>query len=388
MKPPKKVDALPDSYRGREQTFIKHVVLKRYLERVAWNILWSQQEFVFVDGFSGPWASKSSSYEDTSFGIAMRLLRKVRDELKNAYGRDRSVRCIFVEKGATAFARLSEAIEAAPYIHAQAIKGRFEDCIDEVRHLIGNAFALVSVDPKGWSFDLRKLAPLLRSRPSEVLVNFMFDHFNRFLDDERAEIRASYVLPFGDPNWRTRFDALRVSGLGREEAVLELFRDQLKSVGEYDYVLSARIQRPTANRSQFYLVYGTRHRKGLIEFRNVEKKAMEVEERSRIEAKHDKRASKSRQGLLHLYSPRPLAQLRQPAIERAGNWVRERLSQLRTLPYAEILAGVLERFPVTETELKDLLVAMQGGGDVVFSGMAPRQRKPSDGVTIRLRSTV
>src|SRR2546427_351500 len=80
MRTPRRVDALPPQYRGREQTFIKHLILRRYLETVAWHILWAQDDFVFVDGFSGPWASTSTSYQDTSFGIAMTLLRRVRDE--------------------------------------------------------------------------------------------------------------------------------------------------------------------------------------------------------------------------------------------------------------------------------------------------------------------
>ena len=183
----------------------------------------------------------------------MRILRQVRDELRAKHHRDRRVRCIFVEKRASAFDRLAEAVKAAPYIEARAIRGRFEDCVDEICAEIGNAFALILIDPKGWSFDLRRLAPLLRHRPSEVIVSFMYDHVNRFLDDARPEIRASYVLPFGDPNWRTSFDALRASGLSREDAVLEFFRLQVKTVGKFNYVLSARIQRPTADRSHFYL---------------------------------------------------------------------------------------------------------------------------------------
>ena len=51
MKAPRKVDTLPESYRGREQTFIKHLILKHYLARVAWNIPWLQRDFIFVDGF-------------------------------------------------------------------------------------------------------------------------------------------------------------------------------------------------------------------------------------------------------------------------------------------------------------------------------------------------
>lgn len=382
MRTSRGVEAIPPQYRGREQTFIKHLILKRYLETVAWHILWSQNDFVFVDGFSGPWASASAGYEDTSFGIAMTLLRRVRDELKGRHQRDRRVRCVFVERGARAFARLSAAVRAASYIEARAIHGRFEDQVEEILRTIGNAFALISIDPKGWSFDLRKLAPLLRHRPSEVIVNFMFEHVNRFLDDKRPEIRASYILPFGDPDWRARFDALQASGLEREEAVLEFFREQLKSVGEYDYVISARVQRPTAARSQFYLVYGTRNRKGLTEFRNVEKKAMEAEERSRIEAQRDRRVTRTGQGSLPVYVPRPLAALRLPEMERAISWERRELSEMSRVPYTKFSADALERFSITEPEFKDLLVTMHKCGEVSLAGMRPRQRKPDEGTII------
>jgi three-Cys-motif partner protein len=385
MKAPPTPAELPESYRGREQTYIKHLILRHYLERVARNILWSQREFVFVDGFSGPWASKSQTYEDTSFGIAMRRLRRVRDDLKETHNRQRSVRCIFVEKGTRAFARLSEAVKAASYIDAQAIHGRFEDHVDEISKAIGGAFALISIDPKGWSFDLQRLGPLLRHRPSEVLVNFMFEQINRFLDDPRPEIRASYVPPFGDADWRSRFDFLLTSGLDREDAVLELFREQLKSVGQFDYVLSARVRRPTAERSHFYLVYGTRNPKGLIEFRNVEKQAMEAEEHSRMEAWRDRRSSRSGQGLLGVEVGQPIERLREPETERATAWVRERLGKLGTASYGDMLAAVLERYSVTESELKYILVNLAKRGEIDLLGMRARQRKPDDSIRITVR---
>jgi len=42
-------------YKDREQTYLKHFFLERYLETVAYHIGFSQKEFVFVDCFSGPW---------------------------------------------------------------------------------------------------------------------------------------------------------------------------------------------------------------------------------------------------------------------------------------------------------------------------------------------
>jgi hypothetical protein len=77
----------PDHYRGREQTYVKHLFLDNYLERVAWVTLaaghgW--QEFVYLDGFSGPWKSKGKGFDDTSVAIALRKLTEVRDGLERS----------------------------------------------------------------------------------------------------------------------------------------------------------------------------------------------------------------------------------------------------------------------------------------------------------------
>jgi hypothetical protein len=61
-------------YRGREQTYLKHFFLEKYLERVTYVIGYSYPEFVYVDGFSGPWRSQSEAFEDTSFMIAINRL--------------------------------------------------------------------------------------------------------------------------------------------------------------------------------------------------------------------------------------------------------------------------------------------------------------------------
>ena len=42
-------------YKGKEQTYLKHFFLERYLETVAFHIGYSHREFVYVDCFSGPW---------------------------------------------------------------------------------------------------------------------------------------------------------------------------------------------------------------------------------------------------------------------------------------------------------------------------------------------
>jgi hypothetical protein len=44
----------PDDYIGREQTFIKHTLLKAYLERLFMIVGKYQESISYVDCFAGP----------------------------------------------------------------------------------------------------------------------------------------------------------------------------------------------------------------------------------------------------------------------------------------------------------------------------------------------
>lgn len=210
----------PEYYRGREQTYLKHFFLERYLERVAYNIGSFTDDFVYVDGFSGPWKAADESLEDTSFVIAIKKLREVRDGLAKV-GRSPRIRCLFVEKDPVAFEALKNAVKDVDDITVQVIHGDFEEKIGEILRFIGKAFSLMFIDPTGWTgFGLKQIAPILQHRPGEVLVNFMFDHINRFLDDPRPETTASFNELFGGPGWEHLLEA----GPGREDAVVDFYR--------------------------------------------------------------------------------------------------------------------------------------------------------------------
>jgi len=380
--------AVPPAYRGREQTLVKHILLRDYLERVAWNILSFKSDFVFVDGFSGPWKHINHDYSDTSFGIAIEELRKVKAGFakKNV---QKSLRCVFVEQRTAAFAKLSEAAASASDLKALALSGAFEDRVDDVLKIVGYGFALTFVDPTGWSFDLKKLAPLLKHQPGEVLVNFMYEHFKRFIDDKRPEIIRSQTLPFGDPNWRVDYDALIASGSSKEEAVLGVFKRKLRQVCGFTYVASTRVQNRTASKTHFHLVYGTRSVKGLVEFRKVEKDAMRAQEDCRVQAKEtDRQANSLQQGL---FSGLELAEIMANPDPRAADrasardWIRREVER-GPIPYEDLLPEILQAYSVTEPELKDLLVDLRAEDVVEFDGMRTQQRKPDKGVTIRPRA--
>src|SRR4029077_7002083 len=69
-------------YAGREQSYVKHVFLERYLETLVHKTASAYPHIVFVDGFAGPWQSANEKFEDTSFGIALNALRRAKGSWK------------------------------------------------------------------------------------------------------------------------------------------------------------------------------------------------------------------------------------------------------------------------------------------------------------------
>ena len=98
--------ALSD-YAGREQSYVKHVFLERYLERLAHKIASSHPHIVYVDGFAGPWQSANEKFEDTSFGIALNALRRAKASWKER-NRDVKMSAFLVERDADAYKQLAQ----------------------------------------------------------------------------------------------------------------------------------------------------------------------------------------------------------------------------------------------------------------------------------------
>ena len=354
------------------------------MQKVAYNILSAWDDFTFVDGFSGPWEARSEEFADTSFGIAIRELREVRESFR-LRGKTKCLRCVFVEKEAEPFERLNGAAGGAADLHARAIHGTFEDNIPEVRRYVGSSFALTFVDPTGWSIDLSRIAPLLRQR-GEVLINFMYEHFKRFVEDERPEIRASYDKPFGGLPWRKMIDEEMSNGLSKEEAILEVFKTAVKEVCGFDYVASARIRHRKLDKSHFYLVYGTRQQKGLEVFRQVERTALSAEEFFRIEAKDRAISATGQQGLFEdlPHNAEETAKVHwHEEVRKARMWSEQFIGGEAVVLFEVLARRIQQRFSVTLPELKDLLVDMKNEGLIEFDGLTGQQRKPRPGVTVR-----
>lgn len=283
------------AYIGREQSGVKHYFLKHYLMVLLRNVLWSPKivEFVYVDGFAGPWQSKDEQLADTSVSIALHELRNVKAQFRKEFARDITFKAVFVEENADAFSRLTELTKKFPEIQTKTIHGTFEDQIGEIVSFCGTAFALTFIDPTGWTgFPRDKLQKLLR-RPGEVIVNFMYDHINRHISDGRESIRETFDGLFGDLPLVQRKLSEEQDRHARPELLVDLYRRELKEYGNYRHTASTCIYKPTADRPHFFLVFGTNHPKGLRVFRDIERKLVEVQEGSRTLAKERKREQRS-----------------------------------------------------------------------------------------------
>jgi three-Cys-motif partner protein len=380
---------IPDAYRGREQSYIKHYFLREYLERVLFvtQSPYSRfSEFIYVDGFSGPWKSQAEDYADTSFAIAIERLRVVREKYKSI-GHAVKIRCCFVEES-TAFEELQAIVDLIKDIEIQIFHGRFEDLVPEILKWIGGSsstFVLTFVDPTGWSVDLAAIAPLLARRPGEVIYNFMYSFLRRFPTHPDPKIRLSYELPLGK-EWQTKLDPAR----GFDDAVIALFTQELKNAGRFQHVLKVTVLKPTTDAPHFYLFYGTRHRTGVIEFRKVQRSTSAAQAAVRYEARAVRREVRAGQSDLFraagLDEPVDDQVEHQQELDRVRMALRSFVEDSRAVRFERVVDHLLVNHEITEREVQTLLNAERLAGRIQIEGMNPRERLPKNGYLIRAMS--
>jgi three-Cys-motif partner protein len=365
----------PAYYRNREQTYLKHFFLERYLETVAFHIGYTHKEFVYVDCFSGPWRSDDEELADTSIRIALDRLNYVHDGLTRQ-GKHPTMRAIFIEKSATAFTALERALEQHRHaIKTSAYHGTFEDTIPQILQDVGAAFAFFFIDPRGWTgFAMDNISPILRHQPGEVMVNFMYDFINRFLNFPNPANEDSLDRFFGTTQWRTIRELL-----DRETASVGLYTEQLRNTGKFTYATSTRILKPLHNRAYFHLSYATRNPKGIIKFRDVEKQTFAEQDTVRTTAQREHREERTGQTELIFPTtgePSPGQQEeRTQQLNKAAAKLDE-LLQHGPLPYHTLQPLILELPLVWNTDLNDIILARRRAGTITIHGFGPRQRTP------------
>jgi hypothetical protein len=164
----------------------------------------------------------------------------------------------------------------------------------------------------------------------------------------------------------------------------------MKQAGNFDLGTSTRIKKPLSDRSYFYLVYGTRHPEGLLEFRRVEQKEVAEQERVRLDAQQFERVEKSGQSELFGTAESTDVGLVSFEAERRDNLARAQrvlmtlLTQRSQVDYAEARTAMLEFPLVWESDVQRIVLEY-----TEVAGMKPRERVPKPGhrLTKKQRAT-
>lgn len=379
---------MADPYSGREQTKAKHFILKHYLEELAFKVL-TFSDITYVDGFSGPWQSKTEDFSDSSFMIAISVLVDAQKKIFERIGRRRRIGCFFSENNPEAFSQLHAAV--APYhrpeegFEIKTYSGEFVNAVADIQQFIGNSFPLIFIDPTGWTgYPLDKIKELFSRPKCEVLINFMYEFVNRFANSEDEDIIDSLNPILGGPDWRGRLDSTLPRGL----AVEKLFRETLKSAGNFSYVVSTKIDKATAERPHFFITYATKSSDGLIAFRETEYRALRAHARNRANAKEKKREVERMMGDLFsgydaVVQEATIDEIVDEQKALASKDLIDALSHHGQLLFSAVVVRLLQAFILRETNVKDICVDLAKQGKIERT-WGSGNRKPQDTNAIRL----
>lgn len=293
---------IPKSYEGREQTYIKHSLLRSYLERLFMILGQFAKTICYVDCFAGPWQEQNADLKDTSIAISLEIMKKCREGLLKL-GRDVCFRALFIEKDKNAYEKLKTFLvdEKISGIEPEAKHGMFHELREEILKWCGpDDFAFFFIDPTGWKdvVEIKTLKPLLQRPHSEYLINFMFDFILRTHSQPAFSEHMQEI--FGE-----KPDTTCMSPQEREEYLITLYLSRLKSAQGYHSMKPraayVKVLDPLKNRTKYDLVYLTRHPKGIRVFMDASEKLEFIQKRVRAKAKQNHRISKT--GQQELFAP-------------------------------------------------------------------------------------
>lgn len=355
---------------------MKHVFLERYLEALVHKTASTYSHIVYVDGFAGPWQSSAQRFEDTSFGIALRALRRAKESWKAK--RAVSMAAHLVERDLVAYERLSRISEKYPEVTVRTYPGDFMHVLPRILGEIpSDAFTFFFVDPKGWRIRLNALQSMLSRRNSEVVFNFMFDFINRAasIKDPSIVTGLNELIPYGD--WRKALEAAEVvanrplTSDERKSILIDAFRESLAKLGNYDYVAETTVLRPLSDRPLYCLFYASRHRKGIEVFRDCQIKAEHEQSKVRAAVKVKHAAANTGQRELfesfHDMAPDELEVFLQHESNEAEKTLFELVPQVPgSILYENLWPQVLARHVVRRPDINKIAARLRREGRLFF----------------------
>ena len=152
------------------------------------------------------------------------------------------------------------------------------------------------------------------------------------------------------------------------------------------------ILNPTADRTHYHLIYGTRSDEGLVAFREVERRGIEFQRAKRADAQQRGRVQRSKQGELfggrEMFTRAYEDELRARYLLRAEQRLDAMLKKRGNVVWDELVVDALQVPMIAESDVKAWLKDRQASGAVTITGLAPRARVPQGGSGHRVWSVM
>lgn len=256
----------PEMWDYPAHTKAKHDILDDYLG--GWYAkLSAYPRVLFFDGFAG-----RGIYNDGTHGSPLIALKKLLDH--SALNRMTSCEFVFmfVEKDAANAELLTEAVEKlkATYVpfptnvKVHVVEGEFAATAGRISSELAaqkkrQAPTFAFIDPFGYSgLSMDVIADFVQFSGSEVFVNFMVGHVQRFVlrDGQGAAIKDLFGMTPDEVMENFDSDQKRV------EYLRDVYVTRLRDRAKFPYVNSFEMKNASGNVS-YYLIHGTRHPEGV-----------------------------------------------------------------------------------------------------------------------------
>jgi hypothetical protein len=151
------------------------------------------------------------------------------------------------------------------FVHSRKqFQEAYEESIRARLQAYPRAAAFALVDPFGWTgIRLSVLSDLIKRPSTEILVNFMFEEINRFID--HPDQGHNFDGLFGCDEWR---QAGSRAGAARKKFIVDLYRDQLSQHAGARHVRSFEM-RNQRNATDYFLYFASNNRLGLSKMKEA-----------------------------------------------------------------------------------------------------------------------
>ncbi len=373
-----------DKYVGREQAFIKHLLLRSYFSALIHKTVSKYDEFVYVDGFSGPWESADEGFGDTSFGISLAEMRKAKQAWAGR-GRTICMRALLVEKRQKAFADLQAIPARFPDIEVEPFRGEFVPLVPTLLHDFHERLLVPFHRPEGLAHRHEGYrAPAAATELRGTVQLHVRVHQPGGVDVRDCPEQGLDEL-FVAPGWRPRLvGATAVAGKRlanvRKEILVEAFSDTMRSIGSYGFVAETPIFRPMKDRTLYSLIYANRRSSGIEVFRKVQIETLVRQETVRTSMRKAKTHGEQSELFGQVEMGKTETEMYLEAERRKADALLLALAPAYPdrATYGDVWPRVLARHAVTKPELNKIAAKHRKEGRLYFPDWLPGKKVPSD----------